>query len=197
MSQYKTIQTATEVVFKEQNSKFLAFAYPVSSETAVKKHIELLKKKYFDASHVCYAFMLGAERTHYRACDAGEPNGTAGLPILGQIRSFEVTNVLVVVVRYFGGTKLGVSGLIEAYKQAAALALSKAVIITEFVTIPMQVVVPYQQVNEVMKIIKEQPIKVVSQVFEIECSFALLVRKANFEVISLKMRQIAGAVISY
>src|SRR6186713_1623645 len=124
-----TITSASQGIYKEKGSKFLSFAYPVQSESDIKEHIAFLKSEYFDARHHCYAWMLGPERNHFRAFDDGEPNHSAGDPILGQIRSKNLTNVLVVVVRYFGGTKLGVGGLISAYKIAAEEALSKAVII--------------------------------------------------------------------
>jgi uncharacterized YigZ family protein len=126
---YRTIQAPTEGIYKEKGSKFLAFAYPVETEADVKGHLERIKKEYFDARHHCFAYMLGADRKKFRAFDDGEPNHSAGDPILGQIRSKNITNVLVIVVRYFGGTKLGVGGLISAYKTAAEDALNRAAVI--------------------------------------------------------------------
>ena len=161
---YKTIEKATpEILFKEKNSKFYGYAFPVSSEEAIKEHIEHLKKEHFSARHWCYAYQIGTEKIQYRANDDGEPNNSAGMPIYGQIQSFEVTNVLVVVVRYFGGVKLGVGGLISAYKTAAQIAFS------------------YANMNKVMRIIKEKNLAIVSQKMEIDCEIIVATRKKNVQ----------------
>lgn len=160
-----TIQSPAEGSYKEKGSKFLAYAYPVTSEEEIKAALDALKKKYFDARHHCFAFVLGADKTRYRAFDDGEPNHSAGDPILGQIRSKNLTNVLVVVVRYFGGTKLGVGGLISAYKIAAEEALNHAVIIECEVMAPVELHYSYNATPEVMRMVKEFDIALLSQQF--------------------------------
>lgn len=163
---YRTIQSPAEGLYKEKGSKFLAFAYPVLSEEEIKQEIEVLKKKYFDARHHCFAWILGPERKTVRAYDDGEPNHSAGDPILGQIRSRGLTNVLVVVVRYFGGVKLGVGGLISAYKAAADDALAKAVVIEKNVLQMVRLVYGYTATPAVMRLVKELDLVIVSQKFE-------------------------------
>ncbi len=170
---YTTIQQPTEGVYKEKGSKFLGFAYPVNSEAEVKQKIEQLKKEYFDARHHCFAWMLGPERKHFRAFDDGEPNHSAGDPILGQIRSKGLTNILVVVVRYFGGVKLGVGGLIGAYKAAAEDALTKAIIIEREVTEEVILNFDYLLTADVMRFIKELDLKIIEQKFDEACSIRL------------------------
>ena len=162
---YFTIQDPAEGVYKEKGSKFLAFAYPVTSETDTKEKIETLKKEYFDARHHCFAWMLGPEKKHFRAFDDGEPNHSAGDPILGQIRSKGITNVLIVVVRYFGGVKLGVGGLISAYKAAAENALANATIIEVEMTETVDLSFDYLILSDVMKVIKELSLKILEQDF--------------------------------
>jgi uncharacterized YigZ family protein len=162
---YRTIQSATEGEYKEKGSKFLAFAFPVKSEADVKENLALLRKKYFDARHHCYAYVLGADKSKFRANDDGEPNHSAGDPILGQIRSKNLTNVLVVVVRYFGGVKLGVGGLISAYKIAAEEALNAATIITEDVTVNYTIEYDYAATPEVMRLVKDFELQIVDQDF--------------------------------
>jgi uncharacterized YigZ family protein len=162
---YRTIQVATEGEYKEKGSKFLAFAFPVKSEAEVKESLTMLRKKYFDARHHCYAYVLGADKSKVRANDDGEPNHSAGDPILGQIRSKNLTNVLIVVVRYFGGVKLGVGGLITAYKTAAEEALHKATIITEDVTAEYTVEYDYAATPEVMRLVKDFELHIVEQNF--------------------------------
>ena len=188
---YKTLKKASEeVLFKDRNSKFFGYAFPVSSEEEVKAHLEELKKKHHSARHWCYAWQLGKDDFQYRANDDGEPSNSAGMPIYGQIQSFEVTEVLVVVVRYFGGTKLGVGGLINAYKTAAQMALEASEI--EERTIDEQFVVEfdYPEINKVMRIVKENDLNVVDQKLELDCKVYLSVRKSESEKILQKFKQI-------
>ena len=166
---YHTISGSGEGLYKEKGSKFVAFAYHVASESDVKEALENLRKEYYDARHHCYAYMLGAVRKNYRANDDGEPNHSAGDPILGQINSKELTNVLVVVIRYFGGTKLGVSGLINAYKVAAEEALNNVKVVKVEITIPVVLTYNYDVTNEVMRLVSEFDIKINDQRFEANC----------------------------
>lgn len=180
---YSTIQLPTEGEYKEKGSKFLAFAFPVKSESAVKESLALLRKKYFDARHHCYAYVLGADKLKFRANDDGEPNHSAGDPILGQIRSKNLTNVLIVVVRYFGGIKLGVGGLITAYKAAAEDALRKAEIIVEDVTTNFSIEYDYASTPEVMRLIKDFDLHIDEQSFSERCTLnvkVLLKHKSDF-----------------
>ncbi|MGC1244254.1 MAG: YigZ family protein [Chryseosolibacter sp.] len=167
---YRTIAKPAEGRYKEKGSRFLAFAFPVESEPEIKAHLAQLGKKFFDARHHCFAWMLGADKKSFRAFDDGEPNHSAGDPILGQIRSKDLTDVLVVVVRYFGGVKLGVGGLIAAYKQAAEDALNHADIIEKEVTGNIRIVYEYQATPEIMRLIKEFDLAILSQTFEADCS---------------------------
>lgn len=179
---YKTLKEASkEILFKEKNSKFFGYAFPVSSEEEIKKHIEHLKKEHFSARHWCYAYQIGIEKTHYRANDDGEPNNSAGMPIYGQIQSFEVTNVLVVVVRYFGGVKLGVGGLISAYKTAAQMALEESEIIEKTIDKHFALSFNYAYMNKVMRIIKEKNLSIVSQKMEMDCEIIIGTRKKNVQ----------------
>lgn len=176
---YKTIiKPSVEVIFKDKNSKFFGYAFPVSHEDDIKNHIESLKKQHHSARHWCYAYQLGTQEEHltYRANDDGEPNNSAGMPIYGQIQSFEVTNVLIVVVRYFGGVKLGVSGLINAYKTTAQMALESSNIVTEIISKHILVAFDYANINKVMRIIKEKNLKVIHQKLELDCEITILVR---------------------
>ncbi len=166
---FHTIQDFAEGQYKELGSKFLAFAYPVQSEVEIKAKIEVLKKKYFDATHHCFAWVLGADKTRLRAFDDGEPNHSAGDPILGQIRTRDLTNVLVVVVRYYGGVKLGVGGLIQAYKLAAEVALSNASIIKQDVTEFLSLRYPYDETPEVMRLIKDFELRISKQEYVEDC----------------------------
>ncbi len=192
---YRTIASPTESIYKEKGSKFLAFAYPVYSEEEIKEHLAELRKKYFDARHHCYAYSLGADKSRYRANDDGEPNHSAGDPILGQIRSADLSNVLVVVVRYFGGTKLGVSGLISAYKTATADAIAEATIIEKHETILLQVNFEYPQMNDVMSLVKEYNLDVRNQQFELACILTIEVRKQLQEEITAKLESIEGVCV--
>ena len=179
---YKTIEKASpEILFKEKNSKFYGYAFPVTSEEAIKEHIEHLKKEHFSARHWCYAYQIGTEKIQYRANDDGEPNNSAGMPIYGQIQSFEVTNVLVVVVRYFGGVKLGVGGLISAYKVAAQMALEESEIIEKTIDKYFALSFNYAHMNKVMRIIKEKNLSIVSQKMEMDCEIIIGTRKKNVQ----------------
>ena len=163
---YKTIEGRLESVYTEKRSKFIAIALPVRTLTEVKAYLEEYQKKYYDARHVCYAYMLGPERKDFRANDNGEPSGTAGKPILGQILSKELTDVLVIVVRYFGGIKLGTSGLIVAYRTAAAQALEEAVVIEKTVDESVTVMFEYPFMNDVMRIVKEEGPEILEQSYD-------------------------------
>jgi uncharacterized YigZ family protein len=176
---FRTIQAPAEGLYKESGSKFLAFAYPVTSEEEIKLKIDGLKKKYFDATHHCFGWVLGADKAKFRAVDDGEPNHTAGDPILGQIRSRELTNVLVVVVRYFGGTKLGVGGLIQAYKLAAEIVLNQTTLIEEDVTEIFQVRYSYDETSEVMRLVKEFDAKILNQQYLDDCLLEIQVKLSN------------------
>ncbi|WP_223033234.1 IMPACT family protein [Hanstruepera marina] len=176
---YKTIKAApTEVLFKDKNSKFYGYAFPVESEDTIKIHLEQLKKEHHTARHWCYAYQLGVteKNIQFRANDDGEPNNSAGMPIYGQIQSFDVTNILIVVVRYFGGVKLGVGGLINAYRTAAQMALEKSNIITKTINVQYVVAFDYKNMNKVMRIIKERNLTVVNQKLELTCEITISVR---------------------
>jgi len=167
---YKTLSEASEGIYKEKGSKFIAFAIPVKTEEEIKVELDLIRKKYHDARHHCYAWTLGADRSRFRANDDGEPNHSAGDPILSQIKSLELTNVLVVVVRYFGGTKLGIGGLINAYKVAARDGLTRAQIIDRIITNSVELKYPFSSTNQAMKLIKECEIKITNQIFDNHCT---------------------------
>jgi len=181
---YKTItKPSEEALFKDKNSKFFGYAYPVTSEEHIKSLIESLKKQHHSARHWCYAYQLGTEKISYRANDDGEPNNSAGMPIYGQIQSFDVTNVLIVVVRYFGGVKLGVGGLINAYKTTAQLALESSKIIKKTINIDYLIKFDYKNMNKVMRIIKEKQLNIVNQKLELNCQIHISVRKKDAESI--------------
>ncbi|MDX5436599.1 MAG: YigZ family protein [Pontibacter sp.] len=192
---YRTIEAPTEGLYKEKGSKFIALAYPAYTEDEVKDILAEVKKKYYDARHHCYAYVLGADKSRYRANDDGEPNHSAGDPILGQIRSADLSNVLVIVVRYFVGTKLGVSGLITAYKAATADALAQATIIEKHETILLQAHYAYPQMNDVMSLVKEYDLPVRDQQFELDCKLTLEVRKALQEDVTAKLEDIEGVQV--
>jgi len=179
---YKTIVKASEeVLFKEKGSKFFGYAFPVSSEEQIKEHLENLKKQHHSARHWCYAWQLGKSYEHYRANDDGEPSNSAGMPIYGQLQSFDVTNILVVVVRYFGGTKLGVGGLIQAYKTAAQMALETCRIVERTIDETFLLKFEYPEMNTVMRIIKDEDLKIVNQKMELNCEIEIAVRKKDAE----------------
>jgi len=184
---FLTISAKSEAVFKEKGSKFLAFAFPVGSEEDVKEKLDLLRKKYFDASHHCYAYRLGVNGEQYRANDDGEPANSAGKPILGQLISCNVTNVLVVVVRYFGGTLLGVGGLVKAYKQATAAALAAAEIVTETVTETYQLKFDYNAIGQVLKVVEDMSL---DKSFNDDFSMTVKVRKSRSEEMKKRLKTI-------
>ncbi|PKQ44855.1 IMPACT family protein [Confluentibacter flavum] len=177
---YKTIETPTEaILFKDKNSKFYGFAYPIQSENDVKQYIDALKKKHHAARHWCFAYQLGTETTSFRANDDGEPNNSAGMPIYGQIQSFDVTNILIVVVRYFGGVKLGVSGLINAYRTTAQLTLEASKIVEKTINIEFCITFEYKNMNKVMRVIKENNITINNQKLALDCNIYISVRKKD------------------
>ncbi|MDG1330421.1 MAG: YigZ family protein [Flavobacteriaceae bacterium] len=175
---YKTIiQASKEGLFKDRGSKFYGYAFPVTNEEEIKEKIEFLKKQHYNARHWCYAWQLGENYDHYRANDDGEPSNSAGMPIYGQLQSFNVTNVLVVVVRYFGGTKLGVGGLIKAYKNSAKLALENSIIIDKTIDKVFLIKFEYPEMNTIMRIIKDENISIINQKMELNCQFIISIRK--------------------
>jgi uncharacterized YigZ family protein len=176
---YKTItKPSPEALFKDRNSKFFGYAFPITSEDEVKHHIEDLKKQHHQARHCCYAYQFGKQEKDFvfRANDDGEPNNSAGMPIYGQIQSFKVTNLLIVVVRYFGGTKLGLGGLINAYRTGAQIALEASEIVTRTVNIEYGITFDYKNMNTVMRIIKEKNLKITKQTLELSCELIISVR---------------------
>ena len=176
---YNTILKSTEeVLFKDKNSKFFGYAFPVSSEEEIKTLLEQVKKEHHAARHWCYAYQLGTEEPNiqFRANDDGEPNNSAGMPIYGQIQSFEVTNILIIVVRYFGGVKLGVGGLINAYKTTAQMALEVADIVTRTINKLFLIHCDYKNINTVMRIIKEKNLDVTNQKMELDCEITISIR---------------------
>ena len=192
---YLTIESDAEAIFKEKSSKFLCYAFHVESEEEIADHLEILRKRYYDATHHCYAWRLGPFGERFRANDDGEPSSTAGKPILGQLLSREITNCLIVVVRYFGGTKLGVPGLIAAYKESAAAVLDEAKVVERTVDTTVKVDFSYVVMNDVMRIIKdEQPI-IVEQIFDNLCSMTLSIRNSKVELVIGKLRKVEGAII--
>jgi uncharacterized YigZ family protein len=193
---YKTITTPTEGIYKEKGSKFLAFAIPVNTVDEVKEVVKNYRKEYYDARHVCYAYMLGAERKDFRANDDGEPSGTAGRPILGQINSRELTNVLVIVVRYFGGILLGTGGLVVAYKEATADALNQSDIIEKTVDETISINFDYILMNDVMRVIKDTNAQILHQSFDNNCSMQLSIRKQDAMLLNAKLQLIYGLVVN-
>lgn len=177
---YKTITKSAEgELFKDKGSKFYSYVFPITNEDQAKDHIETLKKQHHNARHWCYAYQIGVEDIQYRANDDGEPNNSAGMPIYGQIQSFEVTNVLVVVVRYFGGTKLGVGGLINAYKTSAQLALEAAKIVEKTINKNFNLKFEYKNMSKVMRLLKENDVEIINQKLELNCLLEISVRKNN------------------
>jgi len=174
---YTITKPSKEVLFKDRGSKFFGYAFPVNSEEEVKTHIEQLKKEHYNARHWCYAWQIGKEYENYRANDDGEPSNSAGMPIYGQLQSFNLTNTLVVVVRYFGGTKLGVGGLIQAYKTTAKLALECSTIIQKTIDELFKLNFEYAEMNTVMRIIKDENLTITHQKMELDCEFIISVRK--------------------
>lgn len=183
--------TPTEGFYSEKRSKFLAFAFHVTSEDEVKQYVAEFRKKYYDARHVCWAYMLGADRTNFRANDDGEPSSTAGKPILGQINKNELTDILVIVVRYYGGVNLGTSGLIVAYRTAAAEAIANAEIVSQFVEEEVVFDFPYIMMNDVMKIIKDMSPRIISQTYDNTCEMKLSIRKSEAPMLKAKFDKLA------
>ena len=175
---FKTIKSASEeTLFKDKNSKFYCFAFPVNNEDEVKNELEKVKKIHPNAGHHCYAYQIGVEDIIYRANDDGEPNNSAGMPIYGQIQSFDITNVLIVVVRYFGGTKLGVSGLINAYRSSAKITIESSEIIKKTVEVYFKIIFEYDMMSKVLRILKEKNIEIIQQKLELNCEYIIAVRK--------------------
>ncbi|WP_442266483.1 IMPACT family protein [Tenacibaculum sp. ZS6-P6] len=179
---YKTIiKPSEETLFKDRNSKFFGYAFPVQTEDDVKKYLEEVKKKHHTARHHCYAWQLGTENIRFRVNDDGEPNNSAGQPIYGQIQAFEVTNVLIVSVRYFGGVKLGVGGLINAYRTSAQLALEASEIIEKTIDVHFKLKFGYDLMNKVQRVIKEKNLDILNQKLELDCEYVISVRKKDSE----------------
>lgn len=197
MDTYQTIAAASEGIYKEKGSKFLAFAYPIFSEEEFKNHLAQLKKDYHDARHHCYAFKLGLTENEYRYSDDGEPNNSAGKPIYGQILSKNLTNVGIVVVRYFGGTKLGVGGLVTAYKEAAADALQNARIIEQTVNNFYQILFDYPVMSEVMTFIKKNELNITKQLFENTCLIEFGIRKSEADTVVSELEKIEGVKVKF
>jgi len=194
---YKTIEAAAEGIFRDKGSKFLAFALPIRSETEVKPLIMKLKAEHGKANHFCYAYRLTPDRSVFRVNDDGEPSGTAGRPILNCLLSEDITNVLVVVVRYFGGTLLGVPGLINAYKNASIEAIKASKVFTKTVNDIYEVSFDYLQMNEVMKLIKDEDLQILSQQFDIHCCLRFEVRKSHLNQVLGKFDKIAAVKLKY
>lgn len=191
---YLTIAAPAEAACRERSSKFLAYAYPVESEGQVREHLEALRKRHYDATHVCYAWRLEPRGERFRANDDGEPAGTAGKPIWGQLLSAGVTNCLVAVVRYFGGTKLGVPGLIAAYREAAAAALAAARIEERTVDRTVRVDFAYEAMNGIMRVVKEQQPRIDAQTFDNRCSLLLTIRASRADGLIEKLKKAEGSV---
>lgn len=192
---YKTIEEAVEVTMRERSSKFLSFIYPVENEEQIRETLDALRKRYFDATHHCYAWRLGPRGEQFRANDDGEPSGTAGKPILGQMLSHEITDCLIVVVRYFGGTKLGVPGLIAAYKESAANAIEAATVVERTVDRKLTAHFPYITMNDVMRVIKEEQPRITGQEFDNLCTMHLTIREGRADILIEKLKK-AGASLS-
>ena len=191
---YLTIEAPVEVAMRERSSKFLSYIYPVETEEQIKEALDALRKRYFDATHHCYAWRLGPEGEQFRANDDGEPSGTAGKPILGQLLSHELTDCLIVVVRYFGGTKLGVPGLIAAYKEAAADAIEAATIIERTVDRQITVHFPYISMNDIMRVVKELQPRVRGQEFDNLCTMHLTIREGQADLLEEKLTKAGGSI---
>ena len=192
---YRTVAREAEAACRERSSKFLSWIFPVRSEEEIRHHLDALRKRFFDATHHCYAWRLGPRGESYRANDDGEPSGTAGKPILGQLLSCEVTDCLVVVVRYFGGTKLGVPGLIAAYRESAAEVLAAAEIVERTVDRTLRVDFPYAAMNGIMKVVKEEQPTVVAQRFDNLCTLELRIRESRAERLVERLRKAEGSVV--
>ncbi len=181
---YKTIEFPSEAVLvKEKNSKFFGYSFPVTTEDEIKAHLDQLKKQHFGAVHFCYAYQIGTDKISFRANDDGEPSNSAGMPIYGQIQSFGLTNILIVVVRFFGGVKLGVGGLISAYRTTAQMALEVSEIIEKTIDVHYLISFDYKNMNKVMRIIKEKNLEIITQKMELSCEIEIATRKKNAEMV--------------
>lgn len=187
---YRTIRSLSSGLYKEKGSKFLAFAHPVETVEEVKALLEDYHKTYYDARHVCYAYQLGADGSEFRANDDGEPSGTAGRPILGQIQSFDLTNVLVVVIRYFGGVLLGTGGLVVAYKSAAMEALQQSAIVEKTVDVDFTIRFEFPFMNDVMKLVKTLDVQLLNQDYDMDCGMTLRIRKRDAERLETALAKI-------
>ncbi len=194
---YKTISKPSEGLFKDKGSKFISFAYPVDSEDEIRDIIQTLKKEHYSARHHCFGWRLGHEKLLFRANDDGEPSSTAGKPILGQIQSFDLTNILIVVVRYFGGTLLGVSGLINAYRNAALDAINQAEIVERVVEKKLLVEFGYGVMNEVMKVFKDEKLPQFDPIFDLDCTIKTQIRLSEIDRITDGLKKINGLQISF
>jgi len=193
---YKTLATATgDVLYKDRNSKFLGFAFPVTTEEQAKSYLEELRKNHSSANHVCYAWQFGAENSEYKVHDDGEPSNSAGMPIYGQIKAYGVTNVLVAVVRYFGGTKLGVGGLIAAYRTTARNTLEQSQIIEKTLKETFEIHFTYAAMNKVMRILKKESVALISQNMDLQCTFHLSVSQGKAQKTRALFEQIKGVTV--
>ena len=193
---YKTIEKESEGIYREKGSKFIALAFPVKNEEAVKERLSEVKKKYYDARHHCYAYILGPNKDSYRLNDDGEPSGTAGRPIHGQLLSKDVTDTLIIVVRYFGGIKLGVSGLLNAYKTAAKDALENSHIINKFVEEQYGISFPPVAMNKVMQLLKRDSVKIMDQQYNTECEIYFSIQKREADVLLESLKKIENLKLS-
>ena len=191
---YRTVAAPAEAACRERSSKFLAWIYPVRTEEEIREHLEALRKRFFDATHHCYAWRLGPRGEAFRANDDGEPSGTAGKPILGQLLSNELTDCLVVVVHYFGGTKLGVPGLIAAYKESAAAAIEAAQIVERTVDRIVTVDFPYVAMNDIMRVVKELQPRIEEQTFDNLCTLRLTIRESRADLLEERLRKAGGSL---
>ena len=189
---FYTLESPSEGLYKEKMSKFISFAVPVTSAVEAKAVVARYQKEYFDARHVCWAYMIGAARTEFLSNDNGEPSGTAGKPILGQINSFNLTNVVIIVVRYFGGIKLGTSGLIVAYREAAREAIQAGTIIECHEMCEVSFTFPYLSMNDVMRVVKDTGVKIVEQTFDNSCAMILSIRADHREGLANRLADIDG-----
>ena len=193
---YRTIDVKSECLLKEKQSKFYGYAFPIEDIESVKSSIDSLKKTHHSARHFCYAYQIGVQDLVFRVNDDGEPRNSAGTPIYGQIQSFELTNILIVVVRYFGGTKLGIGGLVSAYKECAKLTIESNTIIIKEITIKVQIKFDYLLMNKVMRVIKENNLKILNQQMDTSCVFELLTTKQNNDIVCDQFNRHLGIVIS-
>ena len=192
---YKTVSSLSQGIYKEKGSRFVALAYPVNSEDEIKDQLTKWRKEYHDAQHHCYAFRLGKDHQVYRVNDDGEPSGSAGRPIYGQILSNDLTNILIVVIRYFGGTKLGIPGLIKAYKTAAKEALDQATIVEKTINVRVEIRYDYLAMNEVMKTLKDDSATILNQVFDNNCKLTFSIRRSRIDKILSRLQKINGISI--